>query len=169
MVQDGLHLAAPALQPMAWVLEAVVGHQSRYVEVRVRATSSSTSVTEMVLRKMEVRVVSKAGQVLEQSTIEDKVARGMAKLLASSPPCLLVRVRKPEVAASLSVTLLRTSLQGSPLALDIDEPASSASDETHVQSSLILDHGPQEGNMESTCNDTGLSEATLYLCTKFQF
>ena len=162
MVQDGLHLAAPALQPMAWVLEAVVSHQSRYVEVRVRATSSSTSVTEMVLRKMEARV-------LEQSTIEDKVARGMAKLLASSPPCLLVRVRKPEVAASLSVTLLRTSLQGSPLALDIDEPASSASDETHVQSSLILDHGPQEGNMESTCNDTGLSEATLYLCTKFQF
>ena len=170
MVQDALHLAAPALQPMAWVLEAVGGgHQSRYLEVRVRATSSSTTVTEMMLRSTEVRVVGEAGQVLEQSTMEAKVARCLAELVASSPPCLRVRVRRPEVAARLSVTLLGTNVQGSPLALDIDEPASSASDETHVQSSLILDHGPQEGNLESTCNDTGLSEATLYLCSKFQF
>ena len=132
MVQDALHLAAPALQPMAWVLEAVGGgHQSRYLEVRVRATSSSTTVTEMMLRRTEVRVVGEAGQVLEQSTMEAKVARCLAELVACSPPCLRVRVRRPEVAARLSVTLLGTNVQGSPLALHSAEEASSTSGETY--------------------------------------
>ena len=126
LAQDALHLAAPALQPTGRVLEAVGGgHQSRYLEVRVRATSTSTPVTEMLLRRMEVRVVGVVGQALEQSTMEDKVARCLAELVVSSPPCLRVRVRRPEVAASLAVTLLGTNVQGSPLALHQDESPSS--------------------------------------------
>ena len=55
--------------------------------------------------------------MLEQSTMQDKMASGLAQLVASSPPCFLVRVRRSVVAASLALTLLDTNVECSPLAI----------------------------------------------------
>jgi len=121
-VSSLIHLTSPAIDSKAWKLKVVYqGRESKYLMARVEGLSDNQTVTDLLLKKMEVRVVSASGEVLEKATLHSQVTRKLATRCSQQlkPPCFEVRVRRPSpaVVAFLHVSLLDRDIQGSPQSL----------------------------------------------------
>ena len=69
-----IHLTSPAIDSKAWKLKVVYqGRESKYLMARVEGLSDNQTVTDLLLKKMEVRVVSASGEVLEKATLHSQV------------------------------------------------------------------------------------------------
>ena len=73
-MESCLYLASPALDPPTWKLVAMDrGGASKYLEARVEAVAGQQSVTEFLLKKMALMVVTVNGEVLEEATLSSQV------------------------------------------------------------------------------------------------
>ena len=73
-MESCLYLASPALDPQTWKLVAMDrGGASKYLEARVEAVAGQQSVTEFLLKKMALMVVTVKGEVLEEATLSSQV------------------------------------------------------------------------------------------------
>ena len=73
-MESCLYLASPALDPQTWKLVAMDrGGASKYLEARVEAVTGPQSVTEFLLKKMALMVVTVKGEVLEEATLSSQV------------------------------------------------------------------------------------------------
>ena len=73
-MESSLYLASPALDPQTWKLVATDrGGASKYLEARVEAIAGQQSVTEFLLKKMALKVVTAKGEVLEEATLSSQV------------------------------------------------------------------------------------------------
>ena len=73
-MESCLYLASPALDPQTWKLVAMDrGGASKYLEARVEAIAGQQSVTEFLLKKMALMVVTVKGEVLEEATLSSQV------------------------------------------------------------------------------------------------
>ena len=75
-LSDYIYLTCPGLDAADWVVELSQNGEecnSKYLEVRVRAKREETRVTELLLRKMMLRVVTESGELVEECTLHSKV------------------------------------------------------------------------------------------------
>ena len=73
-MESCLYLVSPALDPQTWKLVAMDrGGASKYLEARVEAVAGQQSVTEFLLKKMALMVVTVKGEVLEEATLSSQV------------------------------------------------------------------------------------------------
>ena len=73
-MESCLYLASPALDPQTWKLVAMDrGGASKYLEARVEAVAGQPFVTEFLLKKMALMVVTVKGEVLEEATLSSQV------------------------------------------------------------------------------------------------
>ena len=70
-----IHLTSPAIDAKAWKLMMTDrGEKSKYLEVRVEGLLDNQMVTDLLLKKMVVKVVNMAsGEVLEEATFQTQV------------------------------------------------------------------------------------------------
>ena len=135
-IPDYVYLRTPSLDPAGWRLENMSHHgikpDSKYVTVKVTATGKEYKITDLLLNKMTVRVMTSSGEVVEESTLQNKVSRGLSEVVGLNPSCLEVKVKIPlERDSFLAVTLLQTNVGGSPLRLPhIDHEILSRADQT---------------------------------------
>ena len=113
------------------------GGESKYLEARVEGLLDNQAVTELLMKKMVVKVVTTpGGEILEEATFQSQVTlswlkkafhriflhqitRGLVRrssIVPGQPPSFEVRVRRPGpgVAAELKVSLLGREIEDSP-------------------------------------------------------
>ena len=112
------------------------GGESKYLEARVEGLLDNQAVTELLMKKMVVKVVTTpGGEILEEATFQSQVTlswlkkafhriflhqitRGLVRRSSrpGQPPSFEVRVRRPGpgVAAQLKVSLLGREIEDSP-------------------------------------------------------
>ena len=84
-MESCLYLASPALDPQTWKLVATDrGGASKYLEARVEAVAGQQSVTEFLLKKMALKVVTAKGEVLEEATLSSQVDVSVVEPLLDS-------------------------------------------------------------------------------------
>jgi len=115
-----IHLTSPGMDPTAWKLVTIDrGGESKYLEARVEALLDNQVVTDLLMKKMVVRVVTKeSGEVLEEATFQTQISRNLVRRRSQPdhPPSFEVRVQRPGlgVVANLEVSLLgRLIIDGS--------------------------------------------------------
>ena len=72
------------MDPTAWKLVTIDrGGESKYLEARVEALLDNQVVTDLLMKKMVVRVVTKeSGEVLEEATFQTQVTSSTSLLAA---------------------------------------------------------------------------------------
>ena len=83
-IADSVVLASPGLDPAAWALEVDTAGHSKYLEARVRAVTEGAACSHLLERWMQVKVVARSGEVLEETCLEGKMERQLAQVV---PTC----------------------------------------------------------------------------------
>jgi len=151
-----IHLTSPGLDATAWKLTMTdKGGESKYLEAKVEGLLENQVVTDLLEKKMVVRVVTKESrEVLEEATFQSQIARDLVRRCDQSgqnrPPSFVVRVRRPGpgVVADLEVSLLgRKIVNGSQTLLSRYQDITNI-EPTYGPDSTFMD--PSIGDLEAT-------------------
>ena len=101
-----IHLTSPAIDSKAWTLKVVEpGSKSKYLVARVEGLVDNQAVSDFLLMKMEVKVVSTSGELLEKATFHSQVKeRNGGNLLYLSHPVCTKACK--EMLSEIEATLL---------------------------------------------------------------
>jgi len=154
-VASCIHLTSPAIDAKAWKLMMTDrGEKSKYLEVRVEGLLDNQMVTDLLLKKMVVKVVNMAsGEVLEEATFQTQISRNLVrrcKVEPGQPPRFEVRLRRPGlgVVANLEVSLLGRAIQDSPQPLISGNQDITLSEPTYGPDNTFM--GPSIGELEAS-------------------